>query len=187
MMEVKFAEFKFPYPPTVNHCWGRSGKAYFLSAKYKTFLEDVALVVAGTKLIPSANYFLELTVTPPDRRKRDLDNVFKPILDALTRCCVWQDDSAVSFLKAERTEPSKIDAGVKVVVGIPSKAAVAELERQRRIQAAKDAAVLEIVKKLVRESTGINTLKVNLEKLFENEEEYAAKLLKARGQLDDDV
>lgn len=133
MMEVKFAEFKFPYPPTVNHCWGRSGKAYFLSAKYKTFLEDVALVVAGTKLIPSANYFLELTVTPPDRRKRDLDNVFKPILDALTRCCVWQDDSAVSFLKAERTEPSKIDAGVKVVVGIPSKAAVAELERQRRI------------------------------------------------------
>lgn len=141
---VKYAEFFFPYPPTVNHCWGRAGKAVFLSAKYKAFLNDVALVVAGTRLRQGDEYFLELSVTPPDRRKRDLDNVFKPILDALTRCCVWQDDSAVRFLTARRNAPSKTNAGVKVLVGVVDAAKRRELATLEKIAMARLHDVIEL-------------------------------------------
>lgn len=159
---VKYAEFFFPYPPTVNHCWGRAGKAVFLSAKYKAFLNDVALVVAGTRLRQGDEYFLELSVTPPDRRKRDLDNVFKPILDALTRCCVWQDDSAVCFLTARRNEPSKTNAGVKVLVGVVDAAKRRELARLDDIYAERLRAVID----LARQSIDGETLQWELRQLI---------------------
>lgn len=141
---IKYAEFFFPYPPTVNHCWGRAGKSVFLSAKYKQFLNDVALVVAGTRLREGDEYFLELTVTPPDRRKRDLDNVFKPILDALTRCCVWQDDSAVCFLTARRNAPSKTNAGVIVLVGVVDAAKRRSMATLEKIATARLHEVVEL-------------------------------------------
>ena len=114
---VAHASFLFPYPPSVNHCWGRKGKAVFLSSKYKDFLNDVALVVAGTRLREAPGYYINLVVAPPDRRARDLDNVLKPILDSLTRCCVWTDDSLVARIHVDRSEPKK-GGEVAVMVGV---------------------------------------------------------------------
>lgn len=34
----------------------------------------------------------------PDRRRRDLDNLIKPLLDALTHGGAWEDDSQVKDL-----------------------------------------------------------------------------------------
>jgi crossover junction endodeoxyribonuclease RusA len=39
---------------------------------------------------------------PPDRRRRDLDNVLKAALDALTHCGIWADDSQVAELRIRR-------------------------------------------------------------------------------------
>lgn len=43
----------------------------------------------------SAKFFV------PDRRKRDLDNLFKALLDALTHAGVWKDDSLVHSMYVE--------------------------------------------------------------------------------------
>lgn len=115
---VSCAEFILPYPPSVNHCWGTSGKSRFLTSAYKAFLNNVALSIGGTRLKVSDCYFVDLEATPPDNRTRDIDNVIKPTLDALTRCCVWPDDKLVVRLSATKCKPNKNRANVRVVCGI---------------------------------------------------------------------
>ena len=44
---------------------------------------------------------------PPDKRKRDLDNILKPILDVLQDCDVIADDSQISDLRIQRFNPRK--------------------------------------------------------------------------------
>jgi crossover junction endodeoxyribonuclease RusA len=53
---------------------------------------------------------------PPDRRKRDLDNITKALLDALVRAGVLKDDYQVARLYAERDLPEP-PGKVRLVVG----------------------------------------------------------------------
>jgi len=41
---------------------------------------------------------------PPDRRCRDLDNLQKPVLDALEHAGVYEDDSQIDLLVTRRRE-----------------------------------------------------------------------------------
>jgi crossover junction endodeoxyribonuclease RusA len=47
---------------------------------------------------------MEVYLFPPDRRKRDLDNYMKGLLDALTVAELWTDDSLVDQLHIFRGE-----------------------------------------------------------------------------------
>lgn len=110
-------EFVFPYPPTANHTWKRGFGATFLSPEYKAFLRDVYYLTRGQRLRDAPAYAVVLQVTPPDNRRRDLDNVIKPTLDALTRSGVWPDDSLVDEIHAERLPADKTKRGsIRVLV-----------------------------------------------------------------------
>lgn len=41
---------------------------------------------------------------PPDRRRRDLDNLQKPVLDVLQHAGVYEDDSQIDLLITRRRE-----------------------------------------------------------------------------------
>jgi crossover junction endodeoxyribonuclease RusA len=41
---------------------------------------------------------------PPDRRRRDLDNIQKPVLDALQHAGVYEDDSQIDLLVTRRRD-----------------------------------------------------------------------------------
>ena len=41
---------------------------------------------------------LTLSVYPPDKRKRDIDNILKALLDSLTNAKVYLDDSLIKQL-----------------------------------------------------------------------------------------
>jgi crossover junction endodeoxyribonuclease RusA len=45
---------------------------------------------------------VEIDVFPPDKRVRDLDNILKPLLDAMTAAGCWHDDSQVANLRVTR-------------------------------------------------------------------------------------
>lgn len=52
---------------------------------------------------------------PPDRRRRDLDNILKATLDALQYAGVFEDDSqvdALAILRGERTEGGQLTVRV---------------------------------------------------------------------------
>jgi crossover junction endodeoxyribonuclease RusA len=42
---------------------------------------------------------------PPDRRRRDLDNLLKALLDSIEHAGVYEDDSQIDLLVARRREP----------------------------------------------------------------------------------
>jgi crossover junction endodeoxyribonuclease RusA len=45
---------------------------------------------------------VKILVNPPDRRRRDIDNLTKVPLDALTHAAVWEDDSQIDELYIRR-------------------------------------------------------------------------------------
>ena len=88
-----------PYPPSVNHYWGVSGKQRFIGKKGKIFRADVldAMVeFGGTEL--TGRLSVHVALFPPDRRKRDLDNVLKPLLDACEHAGCYVNDSQIDEL-----------------------------------------------------------------------------------------
>jgi crossover junction endodeoxyribonuclease RusA len=57
-------------------------------------------------MIPISIYVhLSVVLFMPDKRKRDLDNYMKPLLDSLTRCAFYEDDSLVNQLFVYRGAP----------------------------------------------------------------------------------
>ncbi len=87
-------EFVLPYPPSVNTYWRRRGGTYFISEAGKRYRRDVALIVRQQrlKLNLSGRLAIKIIAEPPDKRRRDLDNILKAPLDALTHAGLFIDD-----------------------------------------------------------------------------------------------
>ncbi|EFC1641581.1 RusA family crossover junction endodeoxyribonuclease [Escherichia coli] len=87
-------EFVLPYPPTVNTYWRRRGSTYFVSKAGERYRRDVALIVRQQrlKLNLSGRLAIRIIVEPPDKRRRDLDNILKAPLDVLTHAGLLIDE-----------------------------------------------------------------------------------------------
>lgn len=96
-----------PWPPTINSYYKvtRNGQRY-LDKKVRLFralvAESVHEQMPGITLYDSL--FMDVYLFPPDRRKRDLDNYMKGLLDALTESGLWGDDSLIDQLHIYRGE-----------------------------------------------------------------------------------
>ena len=94
-----------PWPPTVNSYYGtaRSGHKY-VAKKGVAFRDAVesALHEQAPRLNIDTSMFVEVYLYPPDKRKRDLDNYMKALLDALTLAKLWEDDSLIDQLHIYR-------------------------------------------------------------------------------------
>ena len=99
-----------PYPPSVNHYWRRVGPRTLISREGRTFRKNVCALLGGggPRKPPSGGRIaLAMDAFPPDRRRRDLDNIQKPVLDALERAGVYEDDSQIDLLVTRRRERAK--------------------------------------------------------------------------------
>lgn len=45
---------------------------------------------------------MKIYAMPPDRRRRDIDNLLKACFDSITHAGIWQDDSQVDRIEIER-------------------------------------------------------------------------------------
>ena len=95
-----------PYPPSANTYWRRNGARYFVAPAGQAFRTEVEVRCAASGIKPLAGpVALTVTLVPGDRRRRDIDNVLKPLLDALTHGGAWADDSQVKRLLVTMGEP----------------------------------------------------------------------------------
>lgn len=87
---------ELPYPPTVNTYWRRVGAKTILSARARAYRRAALTATTRVRLEPMAgDVEAVITFHPPDRRKRDLDNLPKGLLDALKCAGMYADDSQV--------------------------------------------------------------------------------------------
>lgn len=93
------------WPPSVNHTWTVYRSQICLKPQVKIFRENVAaeMCVARAKgLMPrrpmTGDLAVELLFAAPDRKRRDIDNLLKSTLDALTASGLWEDDSQIKDL-----------------------------------------------------------------------------------------
>ena len=106
-----------PFPPSVNRLWrcvkgrtilSKDGRLWFAAAADSVREQWPATVVTPVRV--------DILVIPPDKRKRDIDNVVKPVLDALTKGMALKDDSLVDWLTVERRpaeKPGRVEIAIR--------------------------------------------------------------------------
>lgn len=114
-------EFWVPGRPIPWKRAASNGGQRYTPAPQRAYQRQVAAcareVLLGTEWTKHARYRAEITITPPDRRRFDLDNVAKTALDALN-LVVWNDDSQVDMLVVGRLGPDKEAPGMRVVITV---------------------------------------------------------------------
>lgn len=104
---------RLPWPPSVNKYWrsriaGHGRKQFinvYIGREGKAFRGNVqAAVFEQRGVVPPERERLQVTIAviQPDRRSRDIDNLLKATLDALTHAHVWADDSQIDDLRVIR-------------------------------------------------------------------------------------
>jgi crossover junction endodeoxyribonuclease RusA len=90
-----------PYPPSANHLWRRARKGMMLSERYENWLAEAGWTAKAQR--PGrilGRYKLSIHALRPDKRRRDLDNIIKPISDLLKSVGVIEDDSLCEMITA---------------------------------------------------------------------------------------
>lgn len=115
---MKTLSLSLPYPPSVNTYWGFQGHRRFLTPKAQAFKVAVLQAVRLTNIrFNSSRLELIIALHCPDKRARDIDNVLKPLLDALVQAGLFDDDSQVDMITITRKESIK---GGKTIVFVTS-------------------------------------------------------------------
>jgi crossover junction endodeoxyribonuclease RusA len=96
---------ELPYPPSINHYWRRVGAKTLISKEGRRYREAVAAICQEQRIaFGDVALSLSITAHPPDRRRRDLDNLLKAPLDAMQAAGVYQDDYQIEVIHLERGE-----------------------------------------------------------------------------------
>jgi len=99
-----------PFPPSVNGYWrspnkGSSCGRTLVSERGRAFqTEAIAQVMEQLRRRPkpiSADISVTVVFYPPTKARRDLDNFFKALFDAMTQAGVWLDDSQIKHIDAK--------------------------------------------------------------------------------------
>lgn len=116
-------ELILPWPPSTNTYWRHPSRGplagrHLISAKGRAYRQEILACTLNSKPDKSLSGRLAIQIIafPPDHRKRDLDNVLKSLLDALTHSKVIEDDGLIDRLVIEReavSPPGRISVTIK--------------------------------------------------------------------------
>lgn len=100
----KSQNITLPWPPTVNTYRAVVNNMLITSKKGREFKEKVIQQSVRAKWEGYGDKRLDVTIElyPPDRRKYDIDNRVKPLLDALQESGLYNNDEQVDYLVVVR-------------------------------------------------------------------------------------
>lgn len=126
-MTHNYSIFKLTIPPSVNKVWLRGKHGSYMAPKYRAWLDAHGPVVKPEwpTMARDVSIAVEIIDGKGWRSDRDIDNIFKAVLDLLVKNKVILDDNckivkrlSVEFLNvADRKQPAYIQVTVE---GLPS-------------------------------------------------------------------
>ena len=94
------------YPPSWNHFYSYVRGRPLLSKDAREYRKHVRYQLMLSKFKPMlGDLAVRIEISPPDQRRRDLDNAQKTILDALQNGGAFWDDSQIAWLLTVRLDP----------------------------------------------------------------------------------
>lgn len=90
------------WPPSVNQMYRTYRGRMLLSKRGREFMSSALAELGYCHTTLTCRLAVTITVYPPDRRRRDLDNLLKGVLDLLTKGQVMVDDSQIDDLRIIR-------------------------------------------------------------------------------------
>lgn len=111
-------ELVLPFPPSVNGYWRAWQGRQIISKRGREYRAAVAAIINAMDeplRYGDDSVIVTIGLMVPDRRRRDVDNYAKAILDALTHARVWNDDYQVQALTTIRINTHEVSGGCAVV------------------------------------------------------------------------
>ena len=103
-----------PYPPSVNAYWRAFRGRVILSRAGREYRRSLDLrYIVGTTF---GEVEVGVVAYPPDKRRRDLDNILKCVNDALTHLRAIEDDSLIRRAVQEWGEIDRENPRVEVTI-----------------------------------------------------------------------
>lgn len=110
-----------PFPPSVNSIWRSFRGRNILSKKGRLYFEEATAAVQQQVQDTIADPLqVRIILVPPDRRRRDIDNSAKVVLDALTKGGAIADDSLIDRLIIERRPAQSPGCAFVILENLPS-------------------------------------------------------------------
>jgi crossover junction endodeoxyribonuclease RusA len=104
-----------PFPPSVNGYWRSYHGRQIMCKKGREYRDNVRRQLSGCGAFYGRDRLsVTIALSPPDRRRRDIDNYSKALLDALTHAGVWADDSQIDDLRIVRMATHEGTARVRI-------------------------------------------------------------------------
>lgn len=112
-----FQAYRLDFPPSLNNAFVNTPTGRIKSADYNAWRVAAGYQLRRQRPVPIVGRFkAELTFDRPDNRRRDLDNLCKPVLDLLVECGVVVDDSLAEDIRLRWSGmPARKPGGVLVV------------------------------------------------------------------------
>ncbi len=99
---------QLPFPPSVNRYWRHVGNRVLISREGRVYRSTVSDLMKRQRVKKQdGELIVDISLIPADRRRRDVDNSLKALLDAMQTGGAYDDDSQIIRLTVEKCEPEK--------------------------------------------------------------------------------
>ena len=109
---------ELPYPPSLNNYYHANGYGgLYVSKEGKVYRKRVCGEIykqTRNKIRINTEVSVVIDTYPPDRRRRDIDNILKCLLDALQDSGIIKNDNLISELTIRRNKETKGMVRVKI-------------------------------------------------------------------------